>query len=430
VSRDVRTSRAAALVAAVVLTAGAGVGYVVVRHRSDAPPRTVAASSAASPPSTASAASTASPGVPSSQSSTPPLLVGLSTSAPQPTPAGLRAALAPAVRAVAGGAHLVGEVVDAASGAALWVRGASEPEPPASTAKLLTAAAALTTLGPDHRLTTTTRRVGRTLYLVGGGDPTMVLNASSASGLYPRPASYSQLARRTAARLGAIKTVRLRVDASAWDGPALARGWKPSYVTEGDVAPPTALELDEGRIDPDDEFSPRSEDPAAQAGEAFAELLEDDGVHVVGSVSAAHTPARALAVASVESAPVAALVQRMLTLSDDDLAEALGRAVAVESGRPPTFAGAAAAVTAAVAALGVDVDGVSLQDASGLSHRDRVPPRTFGDVLALAASVAGSQLRPIVVGLPVAGLTGTLAFRYLQPPASTAAGCCVPRPAR
>jgi serine-type D-Ala-D-Ala carboxypeptidase/endopeptidase (penicillin-binding protein 4) len=335
----------------------------------------------------------------------------------------VNADLAAAARAVTSDAHLGGEVIDADTGARLWSRGATQPEPPASTTKLLTAAAALTVLGPDYRLATTTRRAGRTVYLVGGGDPTLLRSSTSfVSPTYPRPATLAELARRTVAALGRTRSVRLRLDTSAWSGPTMALGWKPSYVTEGDVTPPSALELDEGRVDPDDEFAARTEDPAAQAGQAFAELLSNDGVHVLGAVTSGVAAASSTPLASVTSAPVAALVQRMLTVSDDDLAEALGRAVASKSQLPATFDGAAAAVKTAVASLGVPTDGVSLHDTSGLSHADRISPEVLVGVLRAAVSPAHPQLRSIIEGLPVAGLTGTLALRFTDKPTARAAG--------
>jgi serine-type D-Ala-D-Ala carboxypeptidase/endopeptidase (penicillin-binding protein 4) len=331
--------------------------------------------------------------------------------------------LAAASHAVAQDANLVGEVVDANTGARLWSRGATQPEPPASTTKLLTAAAALSALGPDFRLSTTTRRAGHTVYLVGGGDPTLILNAGSYySPSYPQPASLAALAHRTVAALGGIRSIRLRLDTSAWSGPTMARGWKPDYVTEGDITPPSALELDEGRVDPHNEFAARTEDPAAQAGQAFVELLTKDGVRVRGSVQAGTASAGSSPLASVTSPPLAELVQRMLTASDDDLAEALGRAVAIKANLPATFTDAASAVTAQVASLGVSMRGVSLQDTSGLSHKDRIAPQALTGVLRAAISPAHPQLRSIVEGLPVAGFTGTLALRYLDKPAIGAAG--------
>jgi D-alanyl-D-alanine carboxypeptidase/D-alanyl-D-alanine-endopeptidase (penicillin-binding protein 4) len=403
------------LAAATAVTVAVVGGYVVERHGNTSSP---AASSTPSP----SPSTSASP-QPSSPPTRGPVLAPLNSTAPLPAATGLADFLASASRTVAQNSHLVGEVVDADTGAKLWSRGAANAEPPASTTKLLTATAALTALGPDFRLTTTTRRSGRTVYLVGGGDPTIVRSASSIySPSYPRPASLATLARETVAALGATRTVRLRLDTSAWSGPTMARGWKADYVTEGDITPPSALELNEGRLEPQDEFSARTEDPAAQAGEAFAQLLTADGVHVLGRVKVGDAAAASAPLASVSSPPLAELVQRMLTVSDDDLAEALGRAVARKAGMPATFVGAAAAVKAQLASLGIPTEEISLQDTSGLSHQDRISPRVLVDVLRTAMSPSHPQLRSIIEGLPIAGLTGTLETRYLDKPSSYAAG--------
>jgi D-alanyl-D-alanine carboxypeptidase/D-alanyl-D-alanine-endopeptidase (penicillin-binding protein 4) len=409
VCREVRTSRAAALAVATIVTAGVVVGFALHSHHH---------SSVTLPAVTRSSATQ-----PASAPPRGPVLAGLATSAARPTAAGVASELAASAKTVANGAHLVGEVIDADTGALLWSRDPTQGEPPASTTKLLTAAAVLTALGPSARLATTTRRDGNTVYLVGGGDPTIVATASSyVSPSYPQPATLAALARQTAKALGTTRRIHLRLDTSAWSGPTAAKGWKPSYVTEGDVTPPSALELNEGRVDPEDEFASRTPTPAAQAGDEFADLLTQDGIKVVGPTRIATAPATSAALTSVSSPPMAALVQRMLTVSDDDLAEALGRAVAIHDKLPATFVGAGEAVTRTVASLGVPTTGVLLQDTSGLSHLDRVTPAALVAVLRDATSPAHPALRAIVEGLPIAGLTGTLAARFTTKPTSVAAG--------
>ncbi len=353
----------------------------------------------------------------------PAVLNPLPSNAPAPVASGVARQLAGAARDPGLGAELDGEVIDPSTGTVLWARGADDPEPPASTTKLLTGTAALLSLGPDARLDTTAVRSGNTVYLVGGGDVTLVATHTPAGvTAYPRPASLAQLARQTAAALatGTPKRLRLAVDATEWTGPKLARGWSPSYVTEGDVAPPSALEIDEGRVDPADPFAARSPTPALQAGQAFATLLRHDGVRLRSTVTSGFAPSSATRLGSVASPTISQLVQRMLTTSDDDLAEALGRAVALHDHQPADFAGAAAAVKARVVSVGVPAASVSLYDTSGLSHRDRVSAQAL--VTVLRAAVGNPTLSPVIEGLPVAGLTGTLASRYRMSPASQAAG--------
>jgi D-alanyl-D-alanine carboxypeptidase/D-alanyl-D-alanine-endopeptidase (penicillin-binding protein 4) len=99
----------------------------------------------------------------------------------------------------------------------------------------------------------------------------------------------------------------------------------------------------------------------------------------------------------------------MLTLSDNDLAEALSRQVAIKEGQPHTFAGEVRAVHAVLTRLGAD-QGVQVNDGSGLSTRNRITPAALSRLLAVAAS--DERLRSLIGGLPVAGFTGTLGERY------------------
>ncbi len=358
-----------------------------------------------------------------------PVLAALAASAPPPAQAAVAALVRPALSAFPSGERVSGTVVDVATGKTLWSRGASTPQPPASTLKLLTAAAALRTLGPSYRFTTTVRQVGNTVYLVGGGDPTIVESASpdDVPASYPRPASLTDLATQTAARLPVGQPVRLRVDTTAWPTAALPRGWAANYVTEGDITPPSALELDGGRLRPSDFDSPRTADPAGQAADAFVALLRKDGVTVNGRAKPRKAPPAATQIAAVASPPLSALVQRLLTDSDNDLAEALGRALAVKEGQPPTFAGEVTALTTALAPLGVGPGELSTQDSSGLSHTDAVAPTALVSVLRAAAVGSSAVLRPIVEGLPVAGFTGTLSDRYRDKDKVPGAGAGVVR---
>src|SRR5438477_330365 len=75
--------------------------------------------------------------------------------APTPTSAGLRRVLAPLLRTSGLGSSVSAEVVDLATGTTLLSVSPQRPAVPASSAKLLTGAAALSLLGPSQRLATT-----------------------------------------------------------------------------------------------------------------------------------------------------------------------------------------------------------------------------------------------------------------------------------
>ena len=329
--------------------------------------------------------------------------LGASGAAP-PTAAGVRAAIGPLVReGLATGAAVV---VDPASGTVLMDRRGDRPLIPASTTKLATAAAALDVLGPRTRIPTIVRRDGDVLYLVGGGDPTLVRGGGRGP-LAGGNASLRDLARTVATSV--TGPVDLVYDASAFRGPRLGPGWPTAFPALGVAAPVSALVVDGARVRPG--ATARVGDPARQAARVFAALLRDRGVDVA-SVTKGRAPDGAPEVARVESAPIADIVERMLTDSDNDYAEALGHLVGAASLGKPTFAGGAEATEAALAGLGLDVAGVDLADGSGLSRGNRIPARLLADLLTSVVQGTDPDLAPIAPGLAVAGLTGTLADRY------------------
>ena len=353
----------------------------------------------------------------------PVLLAGAADGRQVPTRAGLSAALSGLLTAAALGSHVTAVVGDPATGKVLFASNAGSPAEPASTAKLATATAALDILGPGARFTTSvvedTAGAGPArIVLVGGGDPTLAAGQPPAGG-YPRPATLQALAAAAARALAAQhrSTVRLGYDTSLYTGPALAPGWTQSYVTTGNVTAITSLEVDQGRLLPDGlpedaddpgNLRPRSLTPAADAAAAFARFLAGDGIRIAGQARPARAPRAASRIAAVSSPPLAAIVEQMLTESNNVIAENLARHVALAAGAAASFSGAAGAVTAALRRLHAGA-GVHLVDGSGLSPQDQIPALTLFRVLSADASAGHPGLRAAVTGMPVAGFSGTLA---------------------
>ena len=77
----------------------------------------------------------------------------------------------------------------------------------------------------------------------------------------------------------------------------------------------------------------------------------------------------------------------------------------------------AAAVLEVVKRLGVPVAGSQLHDGSGLSRRNQLSPELLAGVLQLAESPDHPELRQVFTGLPVAGFTGSLQYRFAKGPA-------------
>ncbi len=339
---------------------------------------------------------------------------------PSPAAPAIARALTPLLASPALGPNPEAYVTDLATGRVLYARNSTVGSTPASSAKLVTAEAALTVLGPGARLATSVvaGASAGSIVLVGGGDPTLAAGHPP-SPSYPEPATLASLAATTARWLHAHgrSAVHLSYDAALFTGPALAPGWTTQYVTTGNVTPISALEVDQGRLtasgapqdaDNPDNYRPRSMTPALEAADAFAGFLRARGVRVVGALTGtSHRPGTTV-IARVQSPPVAAIVAQMLRESNNVIAEDLARQVALRTGYPASFAGAAAAVTAAVARLGVR-GGIHLVDGSGLSPQDLITPRALVGLVTLAAAGRHPQLGRLIPGLPVAGFSGTLA---------------------
>lgn len=304
------------------------------------------------------------------------------------------------------GPGAVGEVVDAASGAELWSSGAGTGRMPASTAKLGTAVAALTLLGPGHTELTSTRyrAADDTLYLVGGGDPDLDQDALGA------------LAADTARALKArgLTQVTLRFDDSLFPAPALSPGWLPDYYPY-ELAPVRALAL----------VGERSADTALSAAASFGRRLAAEGVRSAAPARAP-APPDAAPVAAHSSTPLWQAVEYMLKVSDNDIAEELLRLAALARHRAASWQDGTATVRAVLDGYRVPLDGTALYDGSGLSRADRMTPRALGAIAALTVRPGpGRLLWPLFAGLPVAGRDGTLSsvnHRFDTSPSSCAAG--------
>jgi D-alanyl-D-alanine carboxypeptidase len=335
------------------------------------------------------------------------------------TAAGVVRAIAPVLSDPVFGRQLGVLVTNLASGQVLYASNAVSGFTPASTTKLATSIAAIHALGPNAKFTTTVVAGDRpnSIVLVGGGDPTLAAGPPPAAD-YPQPATLSELAKSTARALKARgrHSVQLGYDTSLYSGAPFAPGWPTgsnNYVTTGNVSAITALSVDQGRVtargapaDTEVSNGPRAADPAAVAATAFASFLSADGIAVIGGPTQVIARRRAPRLASVQSPPLTQIVQWMLEESNNVIAENLARHVAIATGRAPTFAGAAAAVTAVVRGLGVR-GVISLYDGSGLSPLNQISPATLVQLVRIAA--ARPQLRPVLTGLPVEGFSGTLA---------------------
>jgi D-alanyl-D-alanine carboxypeptidase/D-alanyl-D-alanine-endopeptidase (penicillin-binding protein 4) len=274
---------------------------------------------------------------------------------------------------------------------------------PASVNKVLTAAAALSSLGPNTRLATQTKLNGTDLYLVGGGDP-LLPRAKGANSL-------KALAQKTISALTSKnqKKIKLFYDDSLFTGPLLGPGWKTSFPKAGVAAPVSALSVGGARVSPGSVA--RVSNPAKQAAQLFSQRLRQAGISV-GIVKRGETPASSVQLASVLSEPVSAIVEEMLRESDNDVSEVLAHLVGQKTVGEGSFAGGARATKLILDQNGISTKNLNLFDGSGLSEQNKMTSTTVAQVLTEMVRGDKSQWAAIATGLPVAGRTGTLETRF------------------
>lgn len=363
-------------------------------------------------------------------------LAPLDASASIPAASSVTAQVEPLLKADGGGSF-TGLVQDALTGQVLYDRGGSEGRVPASNLKLLTAVAALRSLGPEHRFTTSVVQgpASGQVVLVGGGDVLLGAGESNADQAMGH-AGLATVATETVEALKAAGTtgeIKVLVDDSLFTGPALNPAWESGDVAAGEVAPVYPLALTSARYNPAVTTGPRPQDPAVTVAEEFAARLRAAGAAAGLTVAAAveRSPRSAptggeagepAVLAEAQSATVAEQVDLMLQASDNYLAEVLGRMASVAAGGPGSNDGATAAVRAQLTDAGINVDGIRLVDVCGLAMGNQVSARQFAEVVRAIAAGTDSRLRAALDGFPVAGLTGTLDTRYGEESTARGAG--------
>ncbi|QTE29782.1 D-alanyl-D-alanine carboxypeptidase/D-alanyl-D-alanine endopeptidase [Pengzhenrongella sicca] len=347
------------------------------------------------------------------------VLADLATDAPVPAAdrvAGLLAALVADTRL---GPSVGAVVVDQLTGDVLAEHDAAGAHTPASTAKLVTAVAALSAIGADETVRTAVVRGGDgEIVLVGGGDMMLAAGAGDLTTVNGR-AGLADLATSVAHELAlaGTTTVTLGVDDTLFSGPAVSPGWDASDLSNGFTAPISALAVDIAALRDDVDYPPREADPALAAARQFATALAAAGITVSGAPTRTTATAGAVELGAVESAPLGEVVEYFLTSSDNAITEVVARLVALDAGLPASFDGATEAVLAQVRQLGVDTTGARLVDASGLADGSALPATTLLGLLRAITDPGHPELREVAVGMPIGGLRGTLSDRFLASPA-------------
>ncbi len=313
------------------------------------------------------------------------------------------------------------EVLDAVSGKTLFSKAEQQPARTASVMKVLTAAVALDVLGPDYRITTSVMvspsEPGK-LYLVGSGDVTLSRMPGNITSYYAKAPKLDSLTRQIAswAKASSVSISAVSVDSSLFGGD---KEWHPTWsklgLSSGYMAPVSALQIDAARItstrNPNSWLAKRTSTPVKQAGELFVASLNKMGIATGLVATSAKAPTDSVVIASVQSRPVSELVANMLRVSDNSIAEALGRVASIKYGLDGSMASLTPLYKNVLKARGIDTSKILITDASGLSRLNQVPAAVVNDLLLLVKQGV-VEYESLEAGLPVSGERGSLRSRF------------------
>ena len=300
-------------------------------------------------------------------------------------------------------------VVDTESGQTICANAPGRPRVLASNTKLFTTAAALSQLGPETRLPTRVFADGSlnpngvlrgSLYLKGGGDPTLGTPAFTSS--YLAGQGTNHLALTPQIRAAGIRSITGRVyaDATIFDN---VRGVADSgYATSPYIGPLSGLSFNAG-FNGSTSGSGFSSDPAKLAAAKLARSLGRAGIRVPSQVALATTPPNADEVAVIRSPTLDQIVNVTDVYSNNFFAETLVKLLGAQLGTAGTTAAGTAVVEQFARSRG---SGINAVDGSGLTRSNRASPRQVVDLLlAMRDDPAGDNF---IQDLALSGKEGTV----------------------
>ena len=381
----------------------------------------------------------------------------------------LRQDVAPIVNGAVFPATTSALIADARDSRVLYEHNGAMPLVPGSTIKLITAAAALDMLGPQHRFSTTvvtdgainSDKLDGNLWLVGGGDPELTSD-DLRRGVH-------------VISLHGIDGIRGNVyaDGSRYGSDAVNATWLPEDLAYGWAAPASAISIDGGSVqftitpkagaeaavavDPPGiaqrviaSVSTASSDaentlridtlpdgsgyqisgqipygapqkywrsvphPTRAAAASLLQMLRLAGITVDGFAAEAPAPAQHAPLWEHRSRPLQLIVQRMFFDSDNHIAEELLRAVGSQTFGIGTLPKSLAAERSFLARRAIAHEGSVLADGSGLSTSNKITAAMLAGALGV---LARQPLPEPYKMLPRAGIEGTVRVRDLRPEA-------------
>jgi D-alanyl-D-alanine carboxypeptidase/D-alanyl-D-alanine-endopeptidase (penicillin-binding protein 4) len=297
---------------------------------------------------------------------------------------------------------------------------------PASNQKLLATYGAYLALGADFQFTTSVVTdavpvdgvLEGNLYFVGSGDPFLSTDDWWTQFERTDGRAHTRL-EELADRIAATGIVQVNGavvgDESLFD--AVRQGpWAERLINDKQSGPLSALTVNEGFNDWPETYVAarlRSEDPdpPVHAASVLTQLLAERGVTVAGAPVAGVAPQGAALVEQISSPPLIELLTHINSYSSNIGAELLLKRLGVELLDDGSTVAGAAALREILAADGVPVDRLVIDDGSGLAESNQLTCRALAAVLANAEP--GSDF---AATLAIAGERGTLVNRMVDTP--------------
>ena len=263
-------------------------------------------------------------------------------------------------------------VMDPQTGSVVYEKSGYAPRKPASVLKIYSAAAALTYLEPSDRFTTSAW-VGikeKSIVIRGSLDPWMSLSDSVAK------------------KMGRTSIPRIEFNSLR-----VLKETNPGSIRNSTIYYSDLYTQEVANIKA---FFAKRGVKATMKRVSSTEALDLSGEEILSS----------------QSPELQEMLAFALTWSDNLLTERIARLASQAAGYPLNDAGVAKTFEKVLAGLGVDSKGVVIKDASGLSKENRV---TAFQVAQLLLKIKGdSRFAPLIGGLPVGGISGTLRNRFID----------------
>lgn len=294
---------------------------------------------------------------------------------------------------------------------------AAIPRRPASTMKVITAASALISLGPEFRFETrlyasaSSPQTGSTLrgpiYLKGYGDPTLATPIYARRYLGGVRGNLGKLA-RPVRNLGITRVEGpLVVDETFFDRSRRVTSWPARYTSE--CQPLTAMSVNQSWLG--NEHRRYVKSPPRAAGNQLRFAMQAVGIAHAGAIVSGRAPAeeQGRLLATAKSPPLRVISRLMLPDSDNFIAEMLTKNVGAYTRNTGTTVAGTEAAADTLSAIGALHAGDRFVDGSGLDPQNQVTAQTLVSVMS-AANADPSWGTPLIQSLPQGG-EGTLKRR-------------------